>query len=90
MLHSLSLHAPRAGLERLSSGWRGTELRALAGEAAGLGSLQEMRAVSRVPATPDSLFGLGCLVMHRHEGQKANTPQTLSWKSDKHVPGLDK
>lgn len=53
MLHSLSLHAPRAVGERLASGWRGTELRAGAGEAAGLGSLREMRAVSSVPATPD-------------------------------------
>lgn len=88
MLHSLSLHAPRAEVERLNSGWCGTELRALAGEAAGLGSPQEIRAVSSVPGTLTQPIWAG-LVGHVH-GPKANTPQSLSWKSDRHIRGLDK
>lgn len=57
MLYNLSLHAPGAEVERLNSGWRGTDLRVLAGEAAGLGSPQETRVVSSVPVTP----GTACL-----------------------------
>lgn len=77
MLHSLSLHPPRAGVKGSAQAGVGQSSEHRAGLPAGAQVCEQGPSHIR-----QSLFGLGCLVMHGHEGQKANTPQILSGKSD--------